>query len=210
MGPGPLSRRTRAPELSIFFGRLAITEAASRPIAPSPSLPCPRPRPGGRRHPSPTMALKRIHKVSGRRSAVGSRRFVGQQSKLRPALPAVSSAELAASSDPAAGDVPAGRPSQPTLSDGAGGGPGPQPVGRRSAHLLSVSLWLLLQALRGMDFQGLSPAWDFYARGPLSRHARRGGWGVGRPLRQRSKGFLAPSLTVLLPSPTYPGSPPHA
>lgn len=128
MGLGPLSRRTRAPELSIFFGRPAITEAASRPIAPSPSLPCPRPRPGGRRHPSPTMALKRIHKVSGRRSAVGSGRFVGQQSRLRPALPAVASAGLAASSDPAAGDGPAGRPSHPTLSDGAGGCPVPQPA----------------------------------------------------------------------------------
>lgn len=59
---------------------------------------------------------------------MGSGRFVGQQSRLRPALPAVASTGLAASSDPAAGDGPAGRPSHPTLSDGAGGGPGPQPA----------------------------------------------------------------------------------
>uniref|UniRef100_A0A8D1Z655 UBC core domain-containing protein n=1 Tax=Sus scrofa TaxID=9823 RepID=A0A8D1Z655_PIG len=70
------------------------------------------------------MALKRIHKVSGQRSAVGSGRWACQLSRLRPALPAVVSAGLAASSDPAAGDGPAGRPSYPTPSDGAGGGPG--------------------------------------------------------------------------------------
>eukprot|EP00069_Balaena_mysticetus_P021279 bmy_03013T0 len=59
--PSP-SRRTRAPELPIFSGRPAITEAASRPLAPSPSLPCLCSRPGGRLHPPPAMALKRIHK----------------------------------------------------------------------------------------------------------------------------------------------------
>lgn len=124
------SRRTRASELPIFSGRPAITEAASRPLAPSPSLPCPRPRPGGRRHPPPTMALKRIHKVSGRRSTVGSGRQAGQLSRLRPALPAVASAGLAASSDPAAGDGSAGRPSHPTPSDGDRGGPGALPAHR--------------------------------------------------------------------------------
>ena len=37
-------------ELPIFSGRSAITEAASRPFAPSPSLHCPRPRRGAATH----------------------------------------------------------------------------------------------------------------------------------------------------------------
>lgn len=54
-----------------------------------------------------------------------------------------------------------------------------------------------------MESQGLSPAWDCCARGPLSRHAGRGGWGVGRPLRPRSKGLLAP-LCRFSPPPHLP------
>lgn len=125
MGPGPKSvppdPRFGAPHL---LRPARGHRGGLAPLAPSPSLPCPRPHPGGRRHPPPTMALKRIHKVSGQRSAVGSGRWACQLSRLRPALPAVVSAGLAASSDPAAGDGPAGRPSYPTPSDGAGGGPG--------------------------------------------------------------------------------------
>lgn len=152
------SCRTRAPELPIFSGRPAITEAASRPLAPSPSLPCPRPRPGGHRHPPPTMALKRIHKVSGRRSAEGSGRWAGQLSRLRPALPAVAFAWLAASSDPAAGgDGPAGRPSHPTPSDGARGGPGAQPALRPEVRS---------PAQRSSLASFLGPAW-YGVPGPL-------------------------------------------
>lgn len=59
------------------------------PLSPSPprGLCC---------HPPPTMALKRIHKVSGRRTVAGSGCWAGQLSRLRPALPAVASAGLAA------------------------------------------------------------------------------------------------------------------
>lgn len=47
-----------------------------------------------------------------------------------------------------------------------------------------------------MESQGLFPAWDACARGPLSGPPGRWGWGLGRPPRQRSKELLAPSLPV--------------
>lgn len=57
-----------------------------------------------------------------------------------------------------------------------------------------------------MESQGLCPAWDCCARGPLSGHAGRGswGWGVELPLWQRSKGLLAPSLPVFSHLPPTP------
>lgn len=196
--PGP---RCRA--LHLLRPRPAITEAASLSFAPSPSLPCPRPRSGGGRHPPSTMALKRIHKVSGRRSAVGWGRWASQlSSRLRPALPAVASAGLAASSDTATGEGLAGRPSHPAPCDGARGGPGAHPAlrpeGRSSAQRSSPasfpgSAWC--GAPGSLSGPGLL-RWRV-----IVRAARRGcwSWGVGEPRRPRSKA-LAPSWPVLCPT----------
>lgn len=202
------SLRTRAPGLSIFSGRPVITEAASRPLAPSPSLPCPRPRPGGCRHPPPTMALKRIHKVSGRRSVVGSGRWAGQLSRPRPALHAVASTGLASSSDPAAREGPAGRPSHPTPSDGAGGGPGAQPALRPEV------LWPAQSSFQA-SFLGSAVVWSPRACPQLGTAALeghcpgmpgRGAGALGGPFDRGRKGSLPLSAGSPLP-PTCPGSP---
>lgn len=59
---------------------------------------------------------------------MGLGRWASQLSNLRPALPAVVSAGLAASSDTAVGKGLAGRPSHPIPSDGAREGPGAHPA----------------------------------------------------------------------------------
>lgn len=114
---------------------------------------------------------------------------------------------LAASSDPSAGDVLAGRPSHtplPVMAPVEAPARNPH-LGPRCARPLSVPPRPPSWSLPGMESQGLSPAWDGCASGPLSRPAGSGGWdrGIGRPLRQRSGG-LAASLHLLHPHSPFP------
>ena len=73
------SRQNRAPELPIFSGRSAITEAASRPFAHSPSLPCPSPRPGAAATHLPRWLLRESTRYEARdRLCVRAARRVGR------------------------------------------------------------------------------------------------------------------------------------
>lgn len=139
----------------------------------------------------------------------GSGCRVGRLSKLRPALPAVASAGLAASLDPAAGDAPAGLPSHPTPSDGAHGGPGALPALRPE---------VCSPAQRSFPASSLGPAW-YGVPGPLPglgllcqraivQPCREGVLGLGRwaaPSTEVERA-LCPISAHKTPTPTCLGS----
>lgn len=143
------------------------------------------------------MALKRIHKVSGQGVAVGMGRWESPLSRLRPALPAVASAGLAASASRCrrrphgAAFTPHSqrwRPRRPERGD-----PVRPKLLRFSQSSTPTPFQASLQPGTWCSL-GLLSAWE----GDLG--AGRGGvggsdWGVGRPYGLRSIGRLVQSLS---------------